>query len=113
MPWKSLVSFTHLASSSSTVLIKLLVLSAVDRNDEEGEDDIGIDGAEGGRKQKRKKGEFILEVDAYGLPVIPAFDSLNLESKKSLIRSFLTKHYSECHKSCTQTAVHLIFPPCF
>ncbi|KAG2113782.1 uncharacterized protein F5147DRAFT_770424 [Suillus discolor] len=66
----------------------------VGRND----DDDGNEDAEGkeSRKQRRKKKEFILEVDAYGLPVIPDIEPLNLENKKSLIRTFLTKHYRFC-----------------
>ncbi|KAG2143564.1 uncharacterized protein EDB93DRAFT_1251979 [Suillus bovinus] len=66
---------------------------AIDRND----DDDGNEDADGkeSRNQRRKK-EFTLEVDAYGLPVIPDIESLNLENKKSLIRTFLTKHYRFC-----------------
>ncbi|KAG2150342.1 uncharacterized protein EDB93DRAFT_1249912 [Suillus bovinus] len=63
---------------------------AIDRND----DDNGNEDADGkeSRNQRRKK-EFTLEVEAYGLPVIPDIESLNLENKKSLIQTFLTKHY--------------------
>ncbi|KAG2105025.1 uncharacterized protein F5147DRAFT_775345 [Suillus discolor] len=62
----------------------------VDRNDDE-------DGNEDreekeNRNQRRKKEEFTLEVDTYGLLVILDMKSLNLEDKKSLIRTFLTKH---------------------
>ncbi|KAG1794696.1 hypothetical protein EV424DRAFT_1353802 [Suillus variegatus] len=67
---------------------------AIDRND----DDDGNEDADGkeSRNQRRKKEEFTLEVDAYGLPVIPDIESLNLENKKSLIWTFLTKHYRFC-----------------
>lgn len=54
-----------------------------DSDDEEGK----------GRKMRRKKDGYPLELDGYGLPVLPAFDKLNLDSKKSLIRSFITSHY--------------------
>ena len=51
-----------------------------------------------GRKKGKKKDEYPLEVDSYGLPVIPDVKELNLESKKCLIRTFLTKHYSQFYK---------------
>lgn len=50
------------------------------------------------RKKGGKKDDYPLEVDSYGLPVIPDVTELNLESKKRLIRTFLTKHYSQFHK---------------
>ncbi|KAG1887947.1 uncharacterized protein F5891DRAFT_987955 [Suillus fuscotomentosus] len=62
-------------------------------NDDNGNED--ADGKES-RNPRRKKEEFTLEVDAYGLPVIPDIEPLNLENKKSLIRTFLTKHYRFC-----------------
>lgn len=40
-----------------------------------------------------------MDLDIHGLPIIPAVEDLNLESKKSLIRTFLTKHYSKLHVS--------------
>ncbi|KAG1836782.1 hypothetical protein DFJ58DRAFT_846767 [Suillus subalutaceus] len=49
-----------------------------------------------GRKKGGKKDEYPLEVDSYGLPVILDVKELNLESKKHLIRMFLTKHYRLC-----------------
>ncbi|KAG1800350.1 uncharacterized protein HD556DRAFT_1305120 [Suillus plorans] len=48
------------------------------------------------RKKGGKKDDYPLEVDSYGLPVIPDVTELNLESKKRLIRTFLTKHYRLC-----------------
>ena len=48
-----------------------------------------------GRKTRRKKDAYPLDLDSFGLPVIPAIDELNLDSKKSLIRSFITSHYSK------------------
>ncbi|KAG2087464.1 uncharacterized protein F5147DRAFT_781336 [Suillus discolor] len=67
---------------------------AIDRNDD---DDGNEDGdAKESRNQRRKREEFTLEVDAYGLPVIPDIEPLNLENKKSLIQTFLTKHYRFC-----------------
>ncbi|KAG1723499.1 hypothetical protein EDB19DRAFT_1952121 [Suillus lakei] len=53
-------------------------------------------GEEFGRKKGRKKDEYPLKVDSYGLPVIPDVKELDLESKKRLIRMFLTKHYRWC-----------------
>ncbi|KAG2057443.1 hypothetical protein BDR06DRAFT_1005078 [Suillus hirtellus] len=67
---------------------------AIDQNnDDDGNED--ADGKES-RNPRRKKEEFTLEVDAYGLLVIPDIEPLNLENKKSLIRTFLTKHYRFC-----------------
>ncbi|KAG1893233.1 uncharacterized protein F5891DRAFT_986082 [Suillus fuscotomentosus] len=48
------------------------------------------------RKKGGKKDNYPLEVDSYGLLVIPDVTELNLESKKHLIRTFLTKHYRLC-----------------
>jgi hypothetical protein len=86
--------FDNLATFSQ-VLMRHGVNSDVDLNnddnDSEGE-------AKKGRKKGKKKDEYPLEVDSYGLPVIPDVKELNLESKKRLIRTFLTKHYSQFHK---------------
>ncbi|KAG2069738.1 hypothetical protein BDR04DRAFT_1156412 [Suillus decipiens] len=49
-----------------------------------------------GRKKGKKKDEYPVEVDSYGLLVIPDMKELNLKSKKCLIRTFLTKHYRLC-----------------
>lgn len=68
---------------------------AVDRQQDEDEDEDSKDS----RKQRRKKDEYPLDLDANGLPIIPAVDDLNLESKKSLIRTFLTRHYSKFSSS--------------
>ncbi|KAG1837565.1 hypothetical protein DFJ58DRAFT_734280 [Suillus subalutaceus] len=64
----------------------------VDRNDDEDGNEEGE--AKESRKQRRRKEEFALEMDTYGLPIIPDIECLNPENKKSLIRTFLTKHYS-------------------
>ncbi|KAG2130806.1 uncharacterized protein EDB93DRAFT_1255696 [Suillus bovinus] len=66
---------------------------AVDQNDEDDNEDWG--GKDSG-KQRRKKEEFALEVDTCGLPVIPDIEDLSLEKKKSLIHTFLTRHYRFC-----------------
>ncbi|KAG2106698.1 uncharacterized protein F5147DRAFT_653671 [Suillus discolor] len=71
-----------------------VVIPAVDRNDDEDGNEDGEGKAS--RNQRRKKEEFALEVDTYGLPVIPDIKPLNLEDKKSLIQTFLTKHYRFC-----------------
>ncbi|KAG2048428.1 hypothetical protein BDR06DRAFT_1072547 [Suillus hirtellus] len=65
----------------------------VDQNDEDDNEDMG--GKESG-KHRRKKEEFALEVDAYGLPVMPDIEDLSLENKKCLIQTFLTRHYRFC-----------------
>ncbi|KAG2030961.1 hypothetical protein BDR03DRAFT_986726 [Suillus americanus] len=61
------------------------------KNDDDSEGEV-----KKGRKKGKKKDEYPLEVDSYGLPVIPDVRELNLESKKRLIRTFLTKHYRLC-----------------
>ncbi|KAG2100191.1 uncharacterized protein F5147DRAFT_655632 [Suillus discolor] len=71
-----------------------VVIPAVDRNDDEDGNEDGEGKAS--RNQRRKKEEFALEVDTYGLPVILDIKPLNLEDKKLLIRTFLTKHYRFC-----------------
>ncbi|KAG2097951.1 uncharacterized protein F5147DRAFT_777815 [Suillus discolor] len=76
-------------------LVKYLhhvVIPAVDQNDEDDNKDMG--GKESG-KHRRKKEEFVLEVDAYGLPVMPDIKDLSLEKKVSH-RTFLTRHYRFC-----------------
>ncbi|KAG2073013.1 hypothetical protein BDR04DRAFT_1116555 [Suillus decipiens] len=69
---------------------------AVDQNDDE--DGNGEGKGEQSIKKRRKKDEIALEVDTHGLPVIPDFECLSLENKKSLIRTFLTEHYRLCSK---------------
>ncbi|KAG2118671.1 uncharacterized protein F5147DRAFT_647825 [Suillus discolor] len=71
-----------------------VVIPAVDRNDDEDGNEDGEGKAS--RNQRRNKEGFALEVDTYGLPVIPDIKPLNLEDKKSLIWTFLTKHYRFC-----------------
>ncbi|KAG2148164.1 uncharacterized protein EDB93DRAFT_1250225 [Suillus bovinus] len=66
----------------------------VDWNDDEDGNEDG-EGKES-RNQRRNKEKFPMEVDTYGLPVIPDIKPLNLENKKSLIWTFLTKHYRFC-----------------
>jgi hypothetical protein len=62
------------------------------------DDDNSEGEAKKGRNKGKKKDEYPLEVDSYRLPVIWDVKELNLESKKCLIRMFLTKHYSQFHK---------------
>ncbi|KAG2127670.1 hypothetical protein DEU56DRAFT_758557 [Suillus clintonianus] len=58
------------------------------------------DDNEGEVKKSRRKGgkkdDYPSAMDSYGLPVIPDVKELNLESKKCLIRTFITKHYRLC-----------------
>ncbi|KAG2073708.1 hypothetical protein BDR04DRAFT_1116066 [Suillus decipiens] len=69
------------------------MIPAVDQNDDEDGNGEGEGEGEQSIKKRRKKGEIALEVDTYGLPVIPDFEHLSLENKKSLIWTFLTEHY--------------------
>ncbi|KAG2087827.1 uncharacterized protein F5147DRAFT_658866 [Suillus discolor] len=91
--WKPMLSEWNAYAGEEFVLMRHGVNSDVDLNnddnDSEGE-------AKKGRKKGKKKDEYPLEVDSYGLPVIPDVKELNLESKKRLIRTFLTKHYRLC-----------------
>ncbi|KAG2094198.1 uncharacterized protein F5147DRAFT_779049 [Suillus discolor] len=77
----------------SQVLIRPGVIPEVDLNND---DDDNEGEVKKSRKKGRKKDNYPLEVDSYGLPVIPDIKELNLESKKCLIRTFLTKHYRLC-----------------
>ncbi|KAG2075393.1 hypothetical protein BDR04DRAFT_1150201 [Suillus decipiens] len=61
-------------------------------------------GREQSIKKRRKKDEIALEVDTYGLPVIPDFEHLSLENKKSLIWTFLMKHYKFCSQKSKTSA---------
>ncbi|KAG2739730.1 hypothetical protein P692DRAFT_201811360 [Suillus brevipes Sb2] len=84
--------FDNLATFSQ-VLMRHGVNPDVDLNN----DDDNSEGEEKkGRKKGKKKDEYPLEVDSYGLPVILDVKELNLESKKRLMRTFLTKHYRLC-----------------
>ncbi|KAG1738641.1 uncharacterized protein EDB91DRAFT_1249178 [Suillus paluster] len=65
----------------------------VDQNEDDDNDE--GDGKKS-RKPRGKKDDYPLEVDTYGLPVIPDVQNLNLESKQHLIWMFLTKHYRFC-----------------
>jgi hypothetical protein len=68
-------------------------------NRQQPEDQDEDEEGKGSRNQRRKKDEYPMDLDARGFPIIPAVDDLNLEDKKSLIRTFLTKHYSKLHLS--------------
>jgi hypothetical protein len=46
-------------------------------------------------KKRKKNFPFHLKVDAKGRPLLPDFQDLSLEKKKSVIRAFITKHYSK------------------
>jgi hypothetical protein len=71
------------------------VIPEVDLNDDDDDDEDNEVELKKSRKKGGKKDDYPLEVDTYGLPVIPDVEDLNLESKKCLIRTFLTKHYSQ------------------
>ena len=75
------------------------VVPGDNRQQPDAEDDDDDEEGKGGRNQRRKKDEYPMDLDARGLPIIPAVDDLSLESKKSLIRTFLTKYYSKLHLS--------------
>jgi hypothetical protein len=47
-----------------------------------------------GGKKRTRKASYTLEVDDDGKPIIPDFSESNLESKKAIIRAFITSHYS-------------------
>ena len=71
------------------------VIPGDNRQQPDAEDDDEDEEGKGGRSHRRKKDEYPMDLDASGLPIIPAVDDLSLESKKSLIRTFLTKYYSK------------------
>lgn len=91
MPAWNLVSLPSHLSTGKVLTNIWPAMLGVDREQDDDSDDEEIKG----RKMRRKKDGYPLELDSYGLPIIPAFDRLNLETKKSLIRSFITSHYSK------------------
>jgi hypothetical protein len=46
------------------------------------------------RKKGRQDKTYVLEVGENGYPVLPACDAMDLDTKKAVIRAFLTWHYS-------------------
>lgn len=93
---KSSVSFfLKILRHSVKYLSHLGAIPEVDLNND---DDDNEGEVKKSRKKEGKKDNYPLEVDTYGLPVIPDVEDLSLESKKCLIRTFLTKHYSQFHK---------------
>jgi len=50
-------------------------------------------GSKSKRTTQRPKVE--LELDDYGMPLIPELTDLKLEEKKDIIRAFITMHYSK------------------
>jgi len=92
-PASNLVSLPfNLLTATGQVLINILpVILGADQDPDHDSDDEESKG----RKMRRKKDAYPLELDSFGLPVIPTINELNLDSKKSLIRSFITSHYSK------------------
>ncbi|KAG2085885.1 uncharacterized protein F5147DRAFT_659364 [Suillus discolor] len=48
------------------------------------------------RKKGRQDKTYVLEVGDDGYPVLPPCDAMDLETKKAVIRAFLTWHYRKC-----------------
>ncbi|KAG1897291.1 uncharacterized protein F5891DRAFT_982684 [Suillus fuscotomentosus] len=48
------------------------------------------------RKKGRQDKTYILDVGDDGYPVLPACDSMDLDTKKAVVRTFLTWHYRKC-----------------
>ncbi|KAG1836716.1 hypothetical protein C8R48DRAFT_782882 [Suillus tomentosus] len=48
------------------------------------------------RKKGRQDKTYVLEVGDNGYPVLPACDAMDLDTKKAVIRAFLTWHYRKC-----------------
>ncbi|KAG1800081.1 hypothetical protein EV424DRAFT_1352184 [Suillus variegatus] len=48
------------------------------------------------RKKGRQDKTYILQLGDDGYPVLPACDSVDLDTKKAVIRAFLTWHYRKC-----------------
>ncbi|KAG2092288.1 uncharacterized protein F5147DRAFT_779682 [Suillus discolor] len=48
------------------------------------------------RKKGRQDKTYILDVGDNGYPVLPACDSMDLDTKKAVVRAFLTWHYRKC-----------------
>ncbi|KAG2112360.1 uncharacterized protein F5147DRAFT_771426 [Suillus discolor] len=48
------------------------------------------------RKKGRQDKTYILDVGDDGYPLLPACDSMDLDTKKAVVRAFLTWHYRKC-----------------
>jgi hypothetical protein len=46
------------------------------------------------RKKGRQDNTYTLDVGDDGYPVVPAYGSMDLDTKKAVVRAFLTWHYS-------------------
>jgi hypothetical protein len=53
-------------------------------------------GGGGVRQKKATRPSFELEINEDGEPILPPLDGLHLDSRKDLVRVFLTAHYSNC-----------------
>ncbi|KAG2351352.1 hypothetical protein BDR07DRAFT_1386120 [Suillus spraguei] len=92
--WKPMLSEWNAYAGEDFILIGLRAIPEVDLNDDDDDDEDNEVELKKSRKKGGKKDNYSLEVDAYRLPVIPDVEDLNLESKKHLIWTFLTKHYT-------------------
>ncbi|KAG1880220.1 uncharacterized protein F5891DRAFT_991470 [Suillus fuscotomentosus] len=93
--WKPMLSEWN-AYAGEEFVKYLSHLGAIPEVDLNNDDDDNEGEVKKSRKKGGKKDDYPLEVDSYGLPVIPDVEDLSLESKKCLIRTFLTKHYRLC-----------------
>jgi hypothetical protein len=95
--WKSYVREEFGQSLTIKVYVHALMKLPFKDMDVEGEDDDETgDGRPlktGGNKRARKA-SYSIELDDDGTPIIPDFSESNLDTKKAIIRAFLTCHYS-------------------
>ncbi|KAG1873305.1 hypothetical protein C8R48DRAFT_769738 [Suillus tomentosus] len=58
--------------------------------------DGNIEDDAGSWKKGRQDNTYILDISDSGYPILPACDSMDLDTKKAVIRAFLTWHYRRC-----------------
>jgi hypothetical protein len=81
-----------MSSSSPSNSLLIWRLAAGASND--GDSDMDSDAVQVNKK-RRKNSPFHLEMDSKGRPLLPDFQDLSLDKKKSIIRAFISKHYSK------------------
>ena len=94
MPEWSSYAANAFGKSSSSLSNSVFIWRPAAGASNDGDDDLDSDAIQVGNKRK-KNSPFHLEVDSKGRPLLPDFQDLSLEKKKSVIRAFISKHYSK------------------
>jgi len=92
--WKSYVREEFGQSVTIKVYVHALMKLPFQDMDEDDDETGDVKQLKTGGKKRIRKACYSLEMDDDGKPIIPDFSELNLETKKAIIRAFLTCHYS-------------------